>query len=225
MSQHFEDQIEDLAREALSPEELREILDRLAIQETTEAHTVGAVCEVTGATPEIIGRMLADIRGVSFQQAFGRKLEQQAAELQSQRSRLETHDRRLADQQRQIQSIPRQQRPSSAWDEDPEVVEEMRQIAEERIQARKQAPLIYGFFALLFLLILPAMCSQRGIGGSPSPSATSGSYRYSTYRTAPDGMQIESRSDGTVWVKDPSTGKTHEATGSERAKYIAQIEP
>ncbi|ARU41340.1 hypothetical protein CCB80_09415 [Armatimonadetes bacterium Uphvl-Ar1] len=52
-------------REPVSAEETRALLDRLAVSEGggEEGGTVGAVCEVSGVGPEVVGRMLADIRG------------------------------------------------------------------------------------------------------------------------------------------------------------------
>lgn len=94
MNRH-EDLIEHLARQELTPAELTDVLERLSCQATTELPTIGAVSEVTGASAEAIGRMLADIRGVSFQEAFGRRLDEHEAVLSVHREILEGHHREI----------------------------------------------------------------------------------------------------------------------------------
>lgn len=76
MEQRYEDLVEDLAQQELSPEELRAVLDRLACDATAEVPTVGAVSEVTGVSPEVIGRILAQIRSEDLHEEFGKRLDE-----------------------------------------------------------------------------------------------------------------------------------------------------
>lgn len=59
------DRLSELANLELSREETREILRRLAIDEFggSEHPRVGDIAELAGTPPEVIGRMLADMRG------------------------------------------------------------------------------------------------------------------------------------------------------------------
>lgn len=61
------DYLSELAQTEVSPEETRQILQRLAFEEFggSENSRLGEIAEVTGASPEAIGRILADIRGES----------------------------------------------------------------------------------------------------------------------------------------------------------------
>ncbi|MBA4293103.1 hypothetical protein C0431_09035 [bacterium] len=86
-------------RERISAEEAREFLDRLAVSELGEADegTVGAICEVAGVGPEVVGRMLADIRGVSWQELFGNRLDAVEKEVTGLRSKISDLERKVRD--------------------------------------------------------------------------------------------------------------------------------
>lgn len=60
---------EEVASETLRPGELRALLDRLAIQEfgAPDEVRVRDVAEMAQMTPEAVGRILADLRGESFE--------------------------------------------------------------------------------------------------------------------------------------------------------------
>ncbi len=68
-----ESTLEELAAQELTPTELRSLLERIGRQEFggSDAPTVGAVAETTGLSPLEVGQLLADLRGVAFQERFG----------------------------------------------------------------------------------------------------------------------------------------------------------
>lgn len=99
----FEDGLDSewglVLREPVSAEETRALLDRLAVSEGggEEGGTVGAVCEVSGVGPEVVGRMLADIRGVSWQELFGDRLDEVEKEVTGLRSKVRELERKVGD--------------------------------------------------------------------------------------------------------------------------------
>lgn len=93
--------------EGVSEEEARALLQRLAVQEFGGASTLSAVCEASGATPEVAGRILADIRGTTWQELFGRRVS--AIE-----RRLQDHDERFAQLGATIGVAPQSRRDRDA---------------------------------------------------------------------------------------------------------------
>ncbi|MBS1711511.1 MAG: hypothetical protein JSS71_07300 [Armatimonadetes bacterium] len=93
--------------ERVSEEEARILLQRLAVQEISGAPTLSAVCEASGATPEVAGRILADIRGTTWQELFGRRVS--AIE-----RRLQDHDERFAQLGATLGAEPKSQRDRDA---------------------------------------------------------------------------------------------------------------
>lgn len=70
-----ESTLEELAAQELTAAELRNLLERIGKTELgSDAPTVGAVAEATGLTAAEVGHLLADLRGVSFQERFGNVL-------------------------------------------------------------------------------------------------------------------------------------------------------
>lgn len=77
MPEHTPNPLEQLAREPVSPQELRTLLERLGSQELggPEEPDVRAVSEATGVPVEAIGRILADIRRKELHDRYGRDIE------------------------------------------------------------------------------------------------------------------------------------------------------
>ena len=65
-------ELEALAREELTPAELRALLERIGQAELggSDAPTVGAVAEATGKAALEVGEMLASLRGEDFRRRF-----------------------------------------------------------------------------------------------------------------------------------------------------------
>lgn len=96
--EEFSPDLEALSREELTGPELREVLKRLSVAEFggSDHPTVAAVCEATGASPLVVGRILAAIREERLQEVFGRRLsrheeilEEQQQDISEIRSQLE----------------------------------------------------------------------------------------------------------------------------------------
>lgn len=80
-----------LLNEEVQDAEVREILERLAARDLggSELATVGALCEATGATPQLVARLLAEIRQTNLDEKFGAILDDHEAALEDQADAIE----------------------------------------------------------------------------------------------------------------------------------------
>lgn len=122
---------DELAKEELSGDELRQVLQRLAREELggSDLPTIGSVSEATGANGETIGRILANLRG---------------AEWEAWRTRFESTAREHKQRLEALEAKPK----SAAEMTDDELYERVR-----RVNFEKQG--IYGF--VIALILGPAM--------------------------------------------------------------------
>lgn len=94
--------------ERVSAEETRLLLERLAVHEFGGGDgTLSAVCEASGAAPEVAGRILADIRGTTWQELFGNRVA-------AMERRLRDHDEKIAYLGEKIGVEPKSQRDRDA---------------------------------------------------------------------------------------------------------------
>jgi hypothetical protein len=154
--QGFERGWQEILAEQVSDVETWEILDRLArLEDFTGGSTVSAICEVTGSTPLVVSRILADIRGQSWQAEFGNRLDAHDLQLAEHEWKLERHDEDISELQRRSSGL----RGLSSHDR--EVEEEMRRIAEERISERKAAPYYFVIMVIGVLFLLYVLAANR----------------------------------------------------------------
>lgn len=216
MSHQFDDPVEALARAELTPEELREVLDRLALEATEEMPTIGAVTEVTGTPPEVVGRILADIRGISFQEAFGKRLDAQEAKVAEHSRRLDAHEQKLAERR-----APSSVDAYKLCEDEREIEEEMRKMAKERIWGRENGWLVFAA-SLFIMLIILAIAAQPP---KPPPGYVDRSSYQVGYsqQTLKSGDEIYANKRGEVWVVEKATGKRRDPTSQESEEAMVMI--
>lgn len=180
-----ESQKQELLNEEVLDEEVREILERLSSAELggSELATIGAIAEATGASPNLIGRMLAEIRQENLDERFGKTLRKH-------QDTLETHSAKIARHGEELQKI----KVAGARDSDAvgeyseEVEEELAKMAEERIRHREMQPYVVMIAFVIFALVALATCTQSGSAGL-SEFPTGPRTRYSS-TTLPDGTVL-----------------------------------
>lgn len=144
--------------EGVSEEEARALLQRLAVQEFGGASTLSAVCEASGATPEVAGRILAEIRGTTWQELFGRRVS--AIE-----RRLQEHDDRIAQLGVMKDGAPKSQRDRDA---DAMLGALSAQYNQEREFKRKFAWV--ATVGLMLAVVTASFCIQYFAVGTPPPT-------------------------------------------------------
>ncbi len=173
--------LETLAREELTDAEVREVLERLGAEQMggSERPTVGAVAEATGTGPEVIGRILGEIRKRDLEARFGTAIDRHEVEIK----RLDQQTARLARERAKI------------YPQDDEVTEEIERIARERIAQRKLAPL--SAVAVAFIVIVAIGLAGRN--GSGSGYSAPSEYSMTTKK----GVELHLNSNGETWAIGP----------------------
>ena len=87
----------ELLEEAVSPAEVREILERLGQDEAggPDVARIKDVVEATGAPAALIGRMLADIRKDDWEEKFGLRQAEVEEQVRAHKAQLDSHERLL----------------------------------------------------------------------------------------------------------------------------------
>jgi hypothetical protein len=167
----FDSEWREVLREPVSEAESRQLLDRLAVSEFggSGESTLGDVCEASGATPLVIGRMLAEIRGKTWEQLFGQKLN--ALE-----RKLRTHDDQLNDHGERISMIGDQLGVKIKSKRELEIEKEIRTLAENSISDRRNG--YWGLLVALVVLfyvfvIMPGRTTAKSPDTAPPISRTS----------------------------------------------------
>ena len=135
--------IQEIQEEQISPAEVREILERLAVHEFGDGiSTLGSLAEGVGASPLVVARILGDIRKRNLDELFG--------------ARLNGFEQRITENEVKVTELSKERHRED------EVEREMREIAEERIRQRALFPYLVGlmFVVLLYgLFTTPIQCS------------------------------------------------------------------
>lgn len=181
-----------LREEHLTDVEVHEILSRLSAQEMggSELATIGAVSEATGAAPEVIGKMLAEIRQQNLREQFG--------------SRLDDHESKL---RRLEQDAQRARSPVAAELPTDEIQREVEAIARERIAARKFLPAIPIVVGLGFVIAYNVLSPSRDVVTRPRIAPI--------IHELKGGQNLYVEPDGSIWVRMPS-GEMRPPTAEER---------
>lgn len=201
-----------LLQQELSESEVRELLERLSAEEfaAPSLATVSAVCEATGASAELIGRILADIRKQNIEERYGETIERHEEKI----GELDERAHKVATETRAIRHRTESLMGSRRWSpkpraQDSEVSAELELMAQERIAARKAAPYVVGSLIIALMIFAPFMCASPQGGYSDRPTSWSS-------MDLPNGAKISVNNRGRVWVT--------EADGSERMPTDAEME-
>jgi hypothetical protein len=178
---------EAILREELTDAEVRELLRRLSVEQFqgSEHPTVAAVCEACGVGPEVVGRMLAEIRQENLKELFG--------------VRLDTHEQKIVKVEQEVKQLRKRPflRPAIA----PEVLAEMEDMAQQRIMGRKHQETI---FVILAFVLLACFCGLAGVFRS-NKSQNSSAFESSYVHTARSGRVIHyNPNGGKVWAEGPN---------------------
>ncbi|MFM9874134.1 MAG: hypothetical protein ACKVQS_11800 [Fimbriimonadaceae bacterium] len=168
----FDPEWREILREPVSTAESTQLLERLAFQEYGDnvKSTLGDVCEATGATPQVVGRMLAEIRGKTGIELFGEKLSVLNKKLQS-------HDQRLTDQAEQLSMIGDHLGVKVKSKREVQIEQEIRSMAAASIVDRQNSYwwlLIAILIAIYVFAIIPIEKSKRSPNNIPPLSRTVG---------------------------------------------------
>lgn len=203
MPNQFPNQIsEELLNEEVTPDEMREILQRLGQREFggSPNSTIRDIAEGTSADPILIGRLLAEIRNEELQSRLGIKVEE--------------HEQRIE----HIEHVQAEvQRDSRTYDPlaglDSEQVEELRTIADARMRSREITPFLVAILIASFCIamtILAAATGSQGASSNYKPKAT--------YSTTVNGVEISGSPGGPITAKDH--GKIRPATAEEEMEIL-----
>jgi hypothetical protein len=131
----------ELRQQEITDAELRELLERLGQEEMggSGLSRVGDVVEATGASSQVIGRMLADIRKDDWERRFG--LRQEVVE-----KKVETHGRILSDHERRLTS------PGGQTRTDEELYDAMLAERQRRHLPAAILALVVGFIMVIVLI-------------------------------------------------------------------------
>lgn len=194
----FEPEWREILGEQVSDGEARELLDRLAV--TSEfgdgGVSISAVCEATGSSPAVVSRILADIRGVSWQEEFGDRLLLAEDSLTKQRARLDEHESKIELLSRKI-SLP-EEHPQEEF-----AHHALSSLAAENVESEQQQVrklwLVAGAF-FLFLVIVSPFYAWRGNSNLKNGERVPGVSYSST--TLANGVEVTVGQNGDSWVKE-----------------------
>lgn len=182
MQEHTSNPLEELAREPVTSQELRALLERLGSQEFggPEEPDVRAVSEATGVPVEAIGRILADIRRKELHDRYGRDIERHEQDIR----RLELTTDQIA------------RRGPAVTGFDPEVVREIEAVARERIRERSTSAVGVMLLAALIAVAI-ALAAGSSVGRAhPQRARSAASVKMSS------GAEVYVDSNGNEWVID-----------------------
>lgn len=186
------DFLEELARVELSPEEVREVLRRFAAEEfqTSNRATVLDVAEATGANPEAVMRVLAELRGKPWLE-WKREIE----------SSIREHSRRL----KALESISRKA-PARA-ESDVELYERVERGRREKHAAGNAIAIVA---AVITLGVVFSVASGRG--GYPADEWYPG-----ISRVGANGGPMYGYNGQCVWSEEQHDGKPGPITNRQAA--------
>ncbi len=209
------DEEHSLLQQELSDSEVREILERLSAEEfAAPLHaTVSAVCEATGASADVIGRILADIRKQNIEERYGEAIERHEEKI----GELDERTHELANETGFIRSrtdslIVSDRRSRGSLAQDSEVAAELDRIARENIAARKMTPYSIAFLIIALIVFAPFMCSSPQAGLPDTPTFTSSI-------DLQNGARITADDRGGLWVTE-ADGSKREPTAAEREEAL-----
>lgn len=186
------DFLEELARLEIEPEEVREILRRLAREEfqMSDKATVLDVAEATSSTPETIGRILADIRGKPWAE-WKREIELS----------IQDHARRL--------QLLEAERESEASD-----IELYERVERGRVEKQREGSRsIGGAIALLFSMMVVGMLAKSCKPGYPADTWYPGTPRSGSGQ----GSKMYGFNGACVWSEEGPDGKPRPITNKQDA--------
>lgn len=196
---------EELLNEEVTPDELREILDRLGQREFggSPNSTIRDISESTSADPILIGRLLAEIRNEELQCRLGLQVEEHEQRIEH-----------IEHVQEKIQRQPRLDDPLAGLNSDE--VEELRYVAEERRRQREMQSLVIPILIAIILLgfLIGAVTSSRKTSYPYDEPKTS-------YSMEVDGVQVSGSIGGPFTANDH--GKTRPATQKEEDELTTVI--
>lgn len=209
MQDHSPNQItEELLNEEVSPSELREILQRLGQREFggSPNSTIRDIAEGTSADPVLIGRLLAEIRNEELQDRLGLQVEEHEQRIEH-----------IEHVQAEVQRDRRTYDPLAGLD--PEAVEELRNVAEERRRERENLPLsiIVAIIISIYLIWYFIGSNAKGSGSYSQPR--------SSYSMDVNGVRVSGSVGGPYTANDH--GKVRPATEHEKnemSQSMAAIE-
>lgn len=187
------DFLEELARVELTPDEVRAVLRRFAAEEfqTSEKATVLDVSEATGANPEAVMRVLAELRGKPWLE-WKREIE----------SSIREHSRRL----KALESISRNA-PTRAESD----VELYERVERGRQEKHAGATAISIGLAVITLIIALAMASPR------SPRYPADQWYPGITQTSISGGPSYGFNGQCVWSEEQPNGKPGPITNTQAA--------
>lgn len=207
----FEDGFDPEWREILSvpvsENETRDLLERLASPVGIDGRaTISAICEATGSTPQLVSRILADIRGVSWQKEFGDRLQAHSAKLLKHEVAIKEHSHQISElKQRTLERPVRRSR-------DREIEEEMQRIAEERIWQRKTTPYVILFFIVAVFIIFASFSGQQY-------NSNAG---YESYSFTTSNRTLHVDGNGNTYVRDTDGRKKYVSPTPEEMVMISR---
>jgi len=200
-----------LLQQEVSDSEVRQILERLSAEEfAAPLHaTVAAVCEATGASAEVIGRILADIRKQNIEERYGETIERHEEQI----GVLDERTHELAEKTDVIRfqtesPIVSGRRPLRSLTQDPEVAAELDRIARKNIAGRKMTPYAMALVIIVLIVFAPFMCPSPRAGFPETPN-------FSSSMDLQNGAKITADNRGGLWVTE-SDGTRREPTAAER---------